>query len=514
MCYSWPRFLPVTEGNENNFWSDLSGSIKQLIHETPILKSQYSSSLRKIDDIVIPTPDFMDENRSPLLEDSTLDPFLSNKYPPDCVQSLKPYGLESMSHDLVIRMLRDDLENQASKMKSEKTSAEWHSHFAKLLLQVDKGSISKLALIPLRFGKWVSVSAWSVYMPTTNGIPIPPGVDMQIIESTAVANKDRHRLFTHLGATEAKVYAVRQYIHMHHDIFGRRISRANSIAHLRYLYLTHVDEVESCYKDIAVHSEDGHVGYPHREDFYLRTGHPYGPESLLPTDNTHGLQLFFLHPEYLEDATIIPSSEHRSWRNWLRRLVHVHKRLSLISRDWDDLSESLRYVAEHRPERFLGLLGYLWKYDGDSISRDDELVQLIKDTNASSFCMTDISPTDIDQTFLPLPGLQQLCSRFMEENEPFPFLKIDEIASSEELSPKWMFLHTVFSVGKDDNLEFFLKILWWINAEGRKNPDDLHLKNPQRILDLYITIDSKCLSTQDPEAARSDVRLDIETEQL
>lgn len=163
----------------------------------------------------------MDENRSPLLEDSTLDPFLSNKYPPDCVQSLKPYGLESMSHDLVIRMQRDDLENQASKMKSEKTSAEWHSHFAKLLLQVDKGSISKLALIPLRFGKWVSVSAWSVYMPTTNGIPIPPGVDMQIIESTAVANKDRHRLFTHLGATEAKVYAVRQYIHMHHDIFGR-----------------------------------------------------------------------------------------------------------------------------------------------------------------------------------------------------------------------------------------------------------------------------------------------------
>lgn len=514
MCYSWPRFLPSTEGDENIFWSDLSGSIKQVIHDAPILKSQHSSSLRKIDDVAIPTPGFMDDNQSPLLEDSSLDPFLSNKYPPDCIKSLERYGLKCMDHDLVTRMLQDDLENPASRMKSETTSAEWHSQFAKLLLQVDKGSIRKIALIPLRSHKWVSPSAWSVYMPTTNGIPVPPGVDMQIIEPTAVANKDRHRLFTHLGATEAKVYAVRQYIHMHHEIFGRRVSRANSIAHLRYLYLTHVDEVESCYKDIAVHSEDGQVGYPHREDFYLRTGHPYGPESLLPTDNTHGLQLFFLHPEYLEDSTITPSSEHRSWRNWLRRLIHVHKRLSLISRDRDDLSESLRYVAEHRPEKFLGLLGYLWKYDGDSISRDDELIQLIKDTNARSFCIPDISPTDIDQTFLPLPSLQRLCSRFMEENEPFPFLKIDEIASSEELSPKWMFLHSVFSVGKDDNLEFFLKILWWIHAEGRKNPDDLHLKNPQRILDLYITIDSKCLSTQDPQAARSDVRLDIETEPL
>lgn len=514
MCYSWPRFLPSTEGDENIFWSDLSGSIKQVIHDAPTLKSQHSSSLRKIDDVAIPTPDFMDDNQSPLLEDSSLGPFLSNKYPPDCIKSLECYGLKCMDHDLVTRMLQDDLENPASRMKSETTSAEWHSQFAKLLLQVDKGSISKIALIPLRSRKWVSPSAWSVYMPTTNGIPVPPGVDMQIIEPTAVANKDRHRLFTHLGATEAKVYAVRQYIHMHHEIFGRRVSRANSIAHLRYLYLTHVDEVESCYKDIAVHSEDGQVGYPHREDFYLRTGHPYGPESLLPTDNTHGLQLFFLHPEYLEDSTITPSSEHRSWRNWLRRLIHVHKRLSLISRDWDDLSESLRYVAEHRPEKFLGLLGYLWKYDGDSISRDDELIQLIKDTNARSFCIPDISPTDIDQTFLPLPSLQRLCSRFMEENEPFPFLKIDEIASSEELSPKWMFLHSVFSVGKDDNLEFFLKILWWIHAEGRKNPDDLHLKNPQRILDLYITIDSKCLSTQDPQAARSDVKLDIETEPL
>lgn len=50
------------------------------------------------------------------------------------------------------------------------------------------------------------------------------------------------------------------------------------------------------------------------------------------------------------------------------------------------MSEACKYVAEYRPEKFLGLLKYLWKHEGKKISENDDLVKNIKDTDASNFC--------------------------------------------------------------------------------------------------------------------------------
>lgn len=78
----------------------------------------------------------------------------------------------------------------------------------------------------------------------------------------------------------------------------------------------------------------------------------------------------------------------------------------------------------------------------------------------------------------------------MEKYELFPFLKIDEIAASEELGSQWIFLHTAFSVGKDDDSNFLLEILWRIHDSDSKDLDRFPLSNPRRILGLYVLLDS------------------------
>jgi hypothetical protein len=98
----------------------------------------------------------------------------------------------------------------------------------------------------------------------------------------------------------------------------------------------------------------------------------------------------------------------------------------------------------------------------------------------------------------------------MEEYELLPFLKIDEIAASEELSSQWIFLHTAFSVGKDDDSNFLLEILWRIHDSDSNDLDRFPLSNPRRILDLYVSLESKCLGAADQKAERSHIRFEIQ----
>lgn len=486
--------------------------IKSLIFETPILKARHGGNLRQINDVVILVEGFMDVGDNPLLDDHTLNPFLSNRYSNVCKDILKDFGLKRMHTRLLISMLRDDLESPASRMKSDYHSAEWHSKLARLLMLAPKENVKSLGLIPLRSGEWVSASSMPIYLPTTRGISVPPEVDIKVLEPSAVANEDRKVLFEHLEIIEPSIADVRASIFRSYSSVHCRVSREDSKAHLHYLYVTQpLDDTETDFKSIYVYSEGGHVGYPHREDVYLRSGHSYGPEELLlPTDSAPGFQILLLHPTYLENAPIAPSLRHPSWREWLRKPVLLKESLSLFSSDGRTMSEACKYVSEHRPEKFLGLLKYLWKYEGKRISKNDDLVKIIKDIDASKFCMPNILATNLDQTFLPLQSLQQVCARFMEEYEHFPFLKIDEVAALEELGSQWMFLHTAFSVGNDDDLNFLLEILWWIHRSGFNDFDTFPLSNPRRILDLYVSLDSKCLGAEDQKAERGRVRFEIQ----
>ncbi|PIG82100.1 hypothetical protein AARAC_000013 [Aspergillus arachidicola] len=492
LCYIWPSFLPSLDDDMGSFWSPLARSIWDLIAVTP---------LRVLESIVILPEDFMDSDGNPLLDDSSLDPFISTAYPAALEETLEEYGLGVGTFDLILRMLQSDLESSTSRVKSHVTSADFHSRISQLLSRIEKEdedemrTLNELAILPLRNGEWVSANSGPVYLPKTGEIDIPAGVDIRILDPAAVANEDRRTFFIHLGAVEPSVSAVRSAILENYSPLDSEVCLEDSRAHLHYLYLTHErSQIEDDFGDIRVYCDYGIVENPQEEEVYLPSNHPYGPEALLaPTEYSQGMEVLLMHSTYFENIPTRPHPNYPSWRAWLITSLGIRERLSLVSSDDDSLSDSWTYVAEFRPGKLLGLLEYLWKYERSELRQIPDLIMEIQSMNATRLCNMDL-PDDcrLDETYLPLSNLQTLCQRFMKEDEAFPFLYLEGL-SDEELYSKWIFLHHDFSVGKDDDMDFLLNVLYWIQSS---NPDESTLTSYERLWDLYIAIDAKHLAAE------------------
>jgi hypothetical protein len=502
-------FLPRLDDNASHFWDGLIKRIQQLVSETPILRGRHSSALRKIRDVKLLAPDARDSENNPLFDDPISDPFLSDAYHSDSRTSLGPYGLVYAEFDMLLALLQADLNTPESRMKSPSTSQGWHSAVARLFSSCFSNRyttcISKLRtlpLLPLRTGAWVSATTGPVYWPMTGSIPIPPGVDIPVIDPGAVSNHDRRTLFTHLAVAESSVAGVRKAILKAYEANDGGVDVAESRGHLHYLYLTSQhNQPQIGPGDIYVWNHWAQYAYLRLVDVFLPSNHPYGPDALLqPAGDAPGLAVAFLHPTYLEDVPQPLATSNLSWKRWLVDFLGVRDRLRLVSRSRDYLSRAWFYVAEHRHEKLLGLLEHLWRHEGSRyIGGNDSLKAEIRGMSADMLCgLASDGRVRLCDTWLPLPPLQRQCLRFMEGSEPFPFLKLEETMPAEQLSAKWVFLHTNFSVGMAEDTDFFLDILRWIQ---RANPDAPSLSRPQRVLDLYLAIDAKYLGAADQKKA-------------
>ncbi|KAE8133581.1 hypothetical protein BDV38DRAFT_274159 [Aspergillus pseudotamarii] len=451
LCYLWPSFLPSLQDDMDSFWSPLVPLIRDLIAVTPVCRSRHGDGLHVINSIVILPDDFMDSDGNPLLDDSSLDPFISSAYPAALQETLEEYGLRMGTFELILKMLKSDLESSTSRVKSDVTSADFHSRISQLLSRIEHEdqdemhNLNELAILPLRNGEWVSANSGPVCLPKTGEIDIPADVGIRILDPAAVANEDRRAFFIRLGAVEPSVNAVRSGILANYSPSYSEICMEDSKAHLHYLYLTHdCDQMEDNFGDIDIYCDDGCMYNPDEEEIYLPSNHPYGPEALLgQTEYSPGMEL-------------------------------------------------------------LGLLEHLWKYQRSELHHNADLIMDIQNTNATRLCNMEL-PVDcrLDETYLPLPNLHALCQRFMEEDEPFPFLYLGEGLSDEELYSKWIFLHNDFSVGKDDDIDFLLTVLYWIQSA---NPDEYTLTSYERLWDLYIAIEAKQLAAEDRVAARDSIK--------
>lgn len=420
------------------------------------------------------------------------------------------YGLKVMDFNLFFNLLYADLRTPFPTIWSRRTTEDSHSRIAKFLSRVwnYEGAIrlGELNILPLRNGQWVNANLGTVFLPTTGDIPVPPGVDMPVLHPAAVANEERKKLFIQLGAIEPSIGNVRAAILKVYGSTAWLVNLENSKAHLRYLYLTHQSKYSRReLKDICIFGSSSQTGKPHREDFYVPSDQPYGPKDILePTDTAPGMEVCLVHQAYFEDVPTSPSSSHLSWKRWLKDFVAVRERLRLVARDGNGLSDIWTYVAKHRPEKLLGFLEHAWKQEREYFTDNEVLKDTIKQIDASNLCIKQLSAMcPLNLTFLPLPNLQQQSLRFMKKSEPFPFLAIEGASSLEELSSKWMFLHTVFSVEKDDDINFLLQILSWIRIA---NVDADELEQQERLRDLYIAIDAKLVGSENRQKSTKDIR--------
>lgn len=520
LCYSWPVFLPsVNDRNSSPFWAELVERLKKLVTKAPILKSRHLGDFRTITEVYIARDDAKDEMGEPLFDDPVVDPYISARYSTTSLAALNSYGLQYMHDNLFLDLLEADLKSSSSRMKSITTSEEWHAAAAKALCRLlargpERSAAARLkglCVIPLQNGKWVAANKGPAWFPDTNGIPIPPALDLQVLDAKAAACRDRRSLFSLLGVSEASVAEVRRSIlsAYSHRLPAPCVSPTESRSHLQFLYLTHQpDRAAHGLRPIQLISRSQESLDPLAVDLYLPSEDPYGPGVLLaPSDTAPGLTVNFIHPTYLENEPQPPVATHPSWRTWLRDSLGIRERLRLVSRQGDSLSEEFQYVAKYSPGRLLGLLRNLWPYEGSLVQSNSALKGAIRKIGAKHLCGQEQPPNrTLEGTWLPLPRLQQMCSRFMEghEYESFPFLKLEEHASSEDdIKTNWMFLHEHFSVRTDDSVRLLLQILVHIWAA---NQDASTLNRVHRLFDLYSEIELMCLESEDVAKTRALVK--------
>ncbi|KAF2170402.1 hypothetical protein M409DRAFT_35953 [Zasmidium cellare ATCC 36951] len=439
LCYTWPQYLPLKRDGLDAFWSVLRSKICRRISEHRLLMPRHGTQLRRLDTIVRMDQSFMDDLGNPLLDDPTTSHFVSKRYVKEAVSPyLSDYGLQVMNDDLILRLLRIDLEDPDSKMKSRTTSQLWHTIMARTLTpMVTKTQVRALSCLPLRGGVWVSPDSGSVYLPTVSGLQIPQGINLRILDSSAVSNSDRRALYEAFGAAEPPIAVVRKSVSKALQPLLSSINLDESRGQLHFLYMSQLREprpTRSDHKGFRLLTEDDMKATPTDEDVYLRNNDPYGAQKLLdPGFGAAGMK-------------------------------------------------------------------HLWADEGNHVRNSTVLSTTIQDMSAVSLCKSRLTKScTLRQTYVPLPTLTKLRERFMEEDEAFPFLQLGATTPSERLLTHWTFLNEAFLVGIDDNIPFLLDILLWIE---HANPDPSTISRPERITDLYLTIYAKFMASEDQDSER------------
>lgn len=511
LSYEWPLFLPTTEGQSDRFWSRLDRKIQELVRNTDLFRSRKPICLWKLADLCILPSNAQLADGSPVLESATRDIYLSPRYSAGVREKLthSAYGLEPLSWDQFHALLRKDLARDDSKMRRKDPLSEWHSVGAKLILKLGKYKrIDNIELLPLRNGKWITARDGPVYLPTIGDLSMPRGLNLQVLDPSAVANDARRELFNSLGAIEASFNTVRSSIL--HGFTREKFS--NPLSHLRFLYQTsppemklHVQEPMGAFEEVYVLDSKQKKVWPIQSDIYLlKESDPYGPHALLSDCDT--ISITYVDPILTGEHPPRPSEDHPTWIEWLHGCIGIRSRLRLLNLDNTELSEESSYVLSHKPSMFLGLLGYLWKALPPAIQRNVAIRQHIRELNFRSICNFRDEIT-LQQCWFPLTSLRETAEQYMENPSAFPFLQIEASNDSFDGIPrKWAFLVSDFQVPKDNDLSFLLDILRHIyyTYDGDVSLSTIQL---QKLCDLYTAIYAKLLLLKDMALEKQNLML-------
>ncbi|UNI18105.1 hypothetical protein JDV02_004396 [Purpureocillium takamizusanense] len=431
LCYVWPSFLPSLEEESSTsaFWSRLNNKIAEEIKATPVLRSRRRIDLRRIREVSILSDDARLADGTPVLETAD-DLFLSPEYSHSMTRILKPYGLKLLNFFMFVDMVENDIHASDSKMRGRDTTEEWHTVVAKLLLRILANPdlwerLKRLDLIPLRDGNWVSSLSSTVYFPEANGVMIPEDVDMNILEPRATSNQDRKALFKSLSVNEASIRMIRDSILQKFTSLTQGPRLIRSFdAHLRFLY---------------------------------QTSQPRSNHATRGSNEIFG------------KVILIRENNSRVWPHTIR-----HGKIG--------------FTNQLVPEKFLGMLEFLWKAEGQRIRDSANLQQMMGNLPARGLCGANFE-VKLRDTWLPPERLTSLAKQYMEHPDQFPFLRFERSEdTSNVLGVKWDFMRKYFGVGAEDSVHFLLRLLHHIQKSCPSSPSILQT---QCILDLYQAINAK-----------------------
>ena len=268
--------------------------------------------------------------------------------------------------------LSADLARTDSRWKNLAELSGWRTRMCTLLLEALPGiqstplldfqqRIYDLCLTPTQTRLWIIVKGSKLYHPPTNGVPVPWDLNLNLVHAQAIRTSAWKKFLVRLGMTDCPVQTVIDLIYARYrgDIECLRLSLFDCTFHLRYLY-SHLSEESSKllsnnikllnHERVFVDLKKTPIYFPEIRDDLSAA------ELLTSDDGLLGLSVDFLNPAYLLVADKGSESDRLKFRPWLEDVVVVRWAPILCAGQTSLLSAEIRYVAEHRSDRSLGLL--------------------------------------------------------------------------------------------------------------------------------------------------------------
>lgn len=512
--YTWMRFLPDAADSFDGFWSQLITLIKTKLQSGPVLESlERPSTFQLIGSLRRYSNDFLDEDGDLLFDDTRC---ISKAYQKADLDRLEAYELRYFTPDEILDIVEKDLGRGAeSRLMSEEMGLEWFERSAILLLSITSRPESHLLrrlrsmpILPLKEDKYAAPDVGTVYFPVCafTSLEIPNHLDLTVLAPGEPSGPYREKLFTSLGVISATVDIVRESIFKKHSGRPGGFAITSWVRQTCFLYLTH-HLVQKPVKDDRIRLVD-HNTYTsslQRVDVYFPDEEEFGAYSLLSGENatSEGIDLRFLHPYYQSLSPPKPNGATKTWKEWLCNHVGVRQyvRLALNTPQKHDLSKELYFVSKHYPEKLLGFLRYNWREGGKEIADSSGLTKELQQLWVP--CKGGLS-RQLSDTYMPFSDLQEICLRFMREEEKFPFLELDEPVKRGSYLQNWAFLVNTLGVGVDADMPFYIQILASI-LEAVSEADH-YIKDPERILDVYGAMYGIYAQSSDKESLKQQLR--------
>lgn len=461
--YSWLRYLPIRPPIID-FFEQLETITLQLLSREPILEC--ASGKLTVPCRLTYVPDmFLDEDGMPLtLCESTLSKYLSHRYSSNDWPKLRWLGVHELSHDNFLEDLGLFISQHGNEYQQK--APQWHSHLAIKLASLlstrstNLSFVSKLKLVPLCNGQWVSPSSENLGFPNNEGAPtVPNGID--IMEVHPHASKDLHRrnLLNMLGVKSfdsERICDIIIEVHSKPRFNPRALSPADLITHALFLYLA--DWVGPPGSDLWFVAENGTCVLG--SQLYIDSGDAHAATKYFAA---HRTKFPFLHNDYFQFGSI----QKERLSDWLVKNLNLHYLPRLVSQSVNSsflLSEEFEFLFDTFPSsQILLLLRSHWPHyskwiegnagvvedigsdtSADSTSPNPELVKRLSSVKVRC---RDGTFVRLDQTFLPSGKIP------FEDLPTIPFLDVPDPDKDS-----WIYL-THFGVTAKLGVESFIHFL-------------------------------------------------------
>ena len=336
--------------------------------------------------------------------------------------------------------------------------------------------LKNVPLIPLVDGTWRCPPSIQepIYFPASQGIMIPPGLDLSLVDAEACACPQKKELFRLLGVKDCDVSNVVERILDYHS---NRNSAApvTLIAQVKYLYRA---------REYLQHGDMMNVLFPttNRKNTCIK-----GSSLYIDTSTSGELkQLFSRYREaYFADPRLfegLDTLEKSSFVTWIETSANAASMPRIRSLSSDSLHADFAWLLKNRPERILDILEDNW-----TIYHSCLTPQIVDVLSTTSFECRSGARIALRETYLPSPSLLERSEVYCDPKKCH-FLEVPT-----ETPSAWKFLRDL-DVGVEEDLSFYL---WLLKQPGYEENAEI-----SKVKQLYIAIQSHGYDPAEEERIR------------